>query len=296
MPRCSFLLRLAGAPAADQVDLQVVERRDIGEAVLDRAGQRRVLGEPLACPGDGVELLGGELSTPPRSPHRRLRPASCRERAPNNGAPTAKSALARTMSRFESNVRKNGQSAFIRCSNARPSSSCAAMKSRTAEPKPNQPGRLTRDWPHEKTPGDGAQVLDPPGRFARGGARADVEFGDLRDRRGGEEVIREARHLVDHGPVGRHAELRYGGGSLQEGRRRRGGGREESCLDAGGHQQFEVAAADLGVRIFARNDLALFGEADLPLHGAGRLRQDRLVARATAAPDRAAAPVETAAG
>ena len=36
----------------------------------------------------------------------------------------------------------------------------------------------------------------------------------------------------------------------------------------------------------------LFGDANLPLHRAARLREDRLVARTAAAPDGAAAPVE----
>ena len=40
--------------------------------------------------------------------------------------------------------------------------------------------------------------------------------------------------------------------------------------------------------------LALFGDADLPLHRARRLGEDRLVARAAAAADRAAAAVEQA--
>ena len=56
--------------------------------------------------------------------------------------------------------------------------------------------------------------------------------------------------------------------------------------------KFQVASADLGIGIFAGDDLALLGQADLPFHGPGRLRQDRLIARAAAAPHRAASPVE----
>jgi hypothetical protein len=48
------------------------------------------------------------------------------------------------------------------------------------------------------------------------------------------------------------------------------------------------------VRVFRRDHFALFGQTDLPVHRAGRLREDRLVARAAAAPDRAAAAVEQA--
>ena len=48
------------------------------------------------------------------------------------------------------------------------------------------------------------------------------------------------------------------------------------------------------MRVFRGDHLALLGEADLPVHGARRLREDRLVARAAAAADGAAAAVEEA--
>ena len=46
------------------------------------------------------------------------------------------------------------------------------------------------------------------------------------------------------------------------------------------------------MRVLGGNDFALLGQADLPVHRARRLREDRLVARPAAAPDRAAAAVE----
>ena len=57
-------------------------------------------------------------------------------------------------------------------------------------------------------------------------------------------------------------------------------------------QVVEVLPAKLGIEIFAGDDLALLGDADAGLHGAGRLRQDGVVARAAAAADRPAAAVE----
>src|SRR5262249_47658587 len=51
-------------------------------------------------------------------------------------------------------------------------------------------------------------------------------------------------------------------------------------------------AADFGVGIFAGDDLALLGDADLAVHRPARLRDDRVIARSAAAADRAAAAVE----
>ena len=47
----------------------------------------------------------------------------------------------------------------------------------------------------------------------------------------------------------------------------------------------EVLPAELGIEILAGDDLALLGDADAGPNGAGRLRQDGLVARAAAAAD-----------
>jgi hypothetical protein len=51
------LARIAGqrAVAVDQFDLQVVQRVEVGEAVLDRARQQRVAGQPFMGPGDGFQ-------------------------------------------------------------------------------------------------------------------------------------------------------------------------------------------------------------------------------------------------
>ena len=49
-----------------------------------------------------------------------------------------------------------------------------------------------------------------------------------------------------------------------------------------------------GLGVLGGDDFALLGQADLAVHGARRLRQDGLVARAAAAADGAAAAVEQA--
>jgi hypothetical protein len=145
-----------------------------------------------------------------------------------------------------------------------------------------------------ETPGNGAQVFDLLRGLARGRARADVEFGDLADRRGAEEVFGEAGGVVDQGAVGRHAGFRQLGRGLQKGLGGGLGRLQQRGFQRGGDQGFQVAPADFGVGVFGADHLALLRQADLPAHRAGRLRQDGLVARAAAAADRAAAAVEHA--
>ncbi len=69
---------------------------------------------------------------------------------------------------------------------------------------------------------------------------------------------------------------------------------EQRRLERCRSQGFEVAPTDFRVGILAGDHFALLGDADLALHGPGRLREDRLVARPTAPPDRTAAAMEQA--
>ena len=69
---------------------------------------------------------------------------------------------------------------------------------------------------------------------------------------------------------------------------------EKRRLQGRGDDQLELAAADLRIGVFRGDDLALLGHADLAVHRARRLRQDRVIGRSAAAPDRSAAPVEEA--
>src|SRR6185437_9449253 len=57
-------------------------------------------------------------------------------------------------------------------------------------------------------------------------------------------------------------------------------------------KDFKIVAADFGVGIFGRDDLALLGNADLTVYSAAGLGDDRIIARPAATADRAAAPME----
>src|SRR2546430_313947 len=67
---------------------------------------------------------------------------------------------------------------------------------------------------------------------------------------------------------------------------------QERRLQGGGSKNLKVSPAYLCVRIFGRDHLALFGDADLPLHRARGLREDGLITRAAATADGSAAAVE----
>ncbi len=144
-------------------------------------------------------------------------------------------------------------------------------------------------------PGNRAQILDRLRFLARGGARADVEARDLGDDGRGPEIAHEAIGFVDKAAIG----LVGGKRQFLHGLQKSWVGRGALVLQQRGFERrrgerLQIASPDLGVRVFARYDLTLFGDADLPLHRAARLRQDRVVAWTAAAPDRAAAPMEEA--
>ncbi len=67
---------------------------------------------------------------------------------------------------------------------------------------------------------------------------------------------------------------------------------QQAGFEGRGGQNFQIVAADFGVGIFAGDDFALLGDADLAVHRAARLRNDGVIARPAAAADRAAAAVE----
>ena len=58
-PLHAFLALAPVAVAAQQFDLQVVERVEIGEAMRDRARQRRVALQPFGLAGDQRQCLVG---------------------------------------------------------------------------------------------------------------------------------------------------------------------------------------------------------------------------------------------
>jgi hypothetical protein len=69
-------------------------------------------------------------------------------------------------------------------------------------------------------------------------------------------------------------------------------GVQQRRLQHRGHRQLEVLPGQGGQRVLVGDDLALLGHLDRAVQRAVRLGQDRLVGRAAAAADRAAAAVE----
>ncbi len=67
---------------------------------------------------------------------------------------------------------------------------------------------------------------------------------------------------------------------------------QERRLQGGGGKNLKVSSTHLCLRIFCGDHLALFGDADLPLHRPRGLREDGLITRAAATADGSAAAVE----
>ena len=169
------------------------------------------------------------------------------------------------------------------------------MKAFTAEPKPNQPGSISRHCAHENTQGIARRSSIAWRLLARGGARADVEGRDLGDDGRGPEIAHETHRSRRPGRDRPCKPLPTIPPSHREKRDRAPRFRPATASPrASPSERLEIAPADLGIGIFARDDFALLGDADLALHRAARLGEDRVVARAAAAADRAAAAVEQA--
>ena len=202
--------------------------------------------------------------------------------------------LASTISRLETTERKNGEAA---CRRASVASRVRRRRRRGAEPKPYQPGSMTRACDQENTQG-----------MAR---RSSMRL----------EAVREAGRL----PIFRSAISRQRGRLAEivlevrasrrpgRGRRRRPralmaastSANSPSAASASWAKSASRAAAAMVSRLIRppsgwpylrRHHLALFGDADAAAHRAGRLGLDGLEAGAAAAADRAAAAVEEAHG
>ena len=174
-----------------------------------------------------------------------------------------------------------------------PCSGCSASQASTAEPKPYQPGSISRHCAQLNTQGIARRSSMLAGLLARRRPAADVQRRDLGDDGRVPEIIGEALGLVDQVAIGLEGLRRQLVHRGQIFLARRALPRlQQARLQRRGSEDFQIAAADFGVGIFAGDDLALLGDADLAVHGAAGLREDRLVARPAAAADRAAAAVE----
>ena len=69
---------------------------------------------------------------------------------------------------------------------------------------------------------------------------------------------------------------------------------QERCFKRCSGENFQITASDFGVGIFRSDDLTLLGNANGAVYRATRLRQNRIIAWAAAATDRAAAAMEQA--
>ena len=110
------------------------------------------------------------------------------------------------------------------------------------------------------------------------------------------EIGDEVRRFVDQRAVGRVGVLRQrvqraviSGSAILE-----PFAVDEARLERGRDERLQVAPAEIGIGIFAGDDLALLGDAETTADAACRLREDRVEARPAAAADGAAAAVEEA--
>ena len=145
-------------------------------------------------------------------------------------------------------------------------------------------------------PRDGAQILDARRRCARRGPAADVEVGDLGDRRRRRGSTRRSRRSRTRGRGRRRRERRQRRPSRAYAtRRRRSCSRRRGSRRAWRRRALRgCAGRGRGSAILAGDDLALLGDARSAVDAARRLGEDRVVARPAAAADGAAATVEQA--
>src|SRR6218665_3322556 len=203
------------------------------------------------------------------------------------------------MSMLDSSVRKNGHWRYILCSNANCAPGvlpCRFTKAATAAPNPYQPGSVSRHWPQLNPQGVARRssifwlALRAGGRepmlssaisrigvaLKKYSVNPGVSYTSAREAAmlACESCPAAARKVLGAGLVGcssvassvaatRISRLRRagpGGGGL--------GRLQQRGFERGGDQDFEVAAADLGVGVLGGDDLALLGQPDLPAHGA----------------------------
>ena len=179
---------------------------------------------------------------------------------------------------------------------ARPSSGWPRSRPRTAVPKPYQPGSIRRHCAQLNTQGM-ARRSSMPCRFERDAGRLPIlRRRDLLQHRRFAEVGVEALGLVDQRAIGAEGVAPTAPPSRRDSPRAAAAARPRSRLAS------SVAAARVSRLRRPTSALEYLPAITSPcsvtricaLHGAGRLRQDRLVARPAAAADRAAAAVEQA--
>src|SRR5882724_1830478 len=142
-------------------------------------------------------------------------------------------------------------------------------------------------------PWNGAKVLDRARFLARRRPTSDVESRDFGDDGRGPEILDEAFGLVNEAAIGLEGQRRQLLHRFEIFMTERAlSGLQQAGLKRRCGQDFQIVATDLGVGIFAGDDLALFGDANLAVHRAAWLRNDGVITRSAPAADRTAASVK----
>ena len=190
--RCVRTSVCARAIAAQQLDLEVIERIEVRKAVADASRERRIVVEQRRLLRDREEVRDRAARA------RRAMRAKIASRTACVGHELGVSRRDGEIGLREhhrpcstASLRKNGQRACMSASSAMPSRRGRASHASTAMPKPYQPGQHQPALAPAEHPRDRAQVLDPRRRRARRRPAADLELGDLGDRRRRAEVVDE---------------------------------------------------------------------------------------------------------
>ena len=261
------LVGLPCAIAAQQLDLQVVQRIEIREAVADAARERRVVREQRRLRRVIAKHVAHACARARRAMRAKIALAHARRRA--------RARRSATRSRDRSwpapspcSTARCGRTASASCisrssAQARPASSREPRLDRRAEAVParqHQPALPPAEHPRNR-----AQVLDARRRRARRRPAADVELGDLGDRRRGAEIRDEVRRLVHQRAI--RARCACAASSSMRlvisaaARRRALPRRARLASMRRGDQRLEIAPAELRIGILAGDDLALLGDA-----------------------------------
>ena len=216
--------------------------------MLDRTGQRRVVGQARRCSGNRIQGLDCGAPFGLDRPKNSLGERPVGNKSAYLSA-SLMSALARTMSMFDKSARKNGHSSFICFRSRIPSFGEAPVNAFTAEPKPNQPGKAVRDCPQEKLQGM-ARRSSMRSESRREAGREPIFRPEISLIGVAAKIFVEPRRFVNQGAVGLHARfgelLRSFKKALRNGVIRR----EQRRFDRGRGEGFEVPPGYIGVGIF----------------------------------------------
>ena len=143
-------------------------------------------------------------------------------------------------------------------------------------------------------PGNSPQVFDSIRFGAAGRSGADFQIGDFGYGGRGAEKRPEPVRFIDQAAIGAERIGTDSGKGRAKARQigRLRGRWAKACQQGRCRHALKACRPDVGVAVFGGDDLALLGDADAALNGSIWLRSDRIDRRAATPPNRAAAPVE----